>query len=474
MDLAELLFQLKPLVDGDTQDNWPQISALLEDNTELVEYEVARHYVNKAIAGSTNALLRSIDPRERREGIERVKLTYPRSRAAQVLRHLVKDPDPGVRSKATAAVRKLGLEDVALPDTSYTPNAPATPTTRGGWNPTGWLYRSRVARPTRASALADLGLPELSTVKQVAELCEIKPDDFDRLMRPGTRSGAPYVEFEIDKASGGKRRISAPRAELKRVQRIIYDQILAKVPVHEACHGFVPKRSVVSNAEPHQQAAVVIKMDLRDFFPSVHYRRVAGLFRGFGYSESIANLLAGLTTHRPVLDDGTVVWPGALPQGAPTSPAIANLVARTLDRRLSGLAERVGARYTRYADDLTFSFAEQPGIGIGRFCWWVDQICQQEGFVENVAKRRVLRRGNQQRVTGVVVNSGLFVPRAARRRFRAILHNCRKNGVEAEARGREDFADYLRGFAAYVNMVQPELGAKLLAEVSEILGGGEG
>jgi hypothetical protein len=472
MDLAELLFQLKPLIDGG-DDNWPAISALLNDHTELVEYEVARHYVNKAIAGSTNALLRSIDPRERREGIDRVKLTYPRSRAAQVLRHMVKDSDSTVRSHARGAVRKLAIEDVALPNSNHTPREPITAQTRGGWNPTGWLYHGRAASPTRAAALDKLDLPAITTVKQLAKLIEIKPEDFDRLMRPGTKSGAPYVEFEIEKATGGKRRISAPRAELKRVQRILLEQILSKVPVHDACHGFVARRSVVTNAEPHQQAAVVIKMDLRDFFPTVHYRRVAGLFRSLGYSDTIANALAGLTTHRPVLDDGTVVWPGALPQGAPTSPSIANLVARSLDRRLAGLAARVGARYTRYADDLTFSFAETPELPIGRFCWWVDQICQQEGFIENVAKRRILRRGNQQRVTGVVVNSGLFVPRAARRRFRAILHNCRTNGVEAEARGREDFADYLRGFAAYVKMVQPELGGRLIAEVAAVLDGAE-
>jgi hypothetical protein len=470
MDLAELLFELKPLVDGG-DDNWPQIAEVLERHTELIEYEVARHFVNKAIAQTTNQLLRSVDPRERREGIDRVKLTYPRSRAAQMLRHLVKDPDASVRGRARGAVRRLGIDDVALPDTAVAPNAPVTAQTRGGWNPTGWLYHGRAAAPTRSAALAELDLPAISNVRELAALLEIKPDDFDRLMRPGTRSGAPYVEFEIDKATGGKRRIAAPRAALKRVQRIILARILAKIPVHDACHGFVAKRSVVTNAEPHQRAAVVIKMDLRDFFPSVHYRRVAGLFRSLGYSEFLAGTLAGLTTHRPVLPDGTVVWPGALPQGAPTSPAIANLVARSLDRRLAGLAERVGARYTRYADDLTFSFAETPEIPIGRFCWWVDQICQQEGFVENVAKRRILRRGNQQRVTGVVVNSGLFVPREARRRFRAILHNCRKNGLAAEARGREDFADYLRGFAAYVNMVQPELGARLMAEVAEVLDG---
>jgi hypothetical protein len=250
--------------------------------------------------------------------------------------------------------------------------------------------------------------------------------------------------------------------------------MLSPLPVHPACHGFVAGRSTVSNAAPHQGARLIIKTDLRDFFPTVHYRRVQGLFEHYGYNSRVAGILAGLTTHRPVLDDGTVAWPGVLPQGAPTSPALANLVCRRLDMRLDGLARKLGATYTRYADDLTFSFAREPDRGLGRFHWWVDQICQQEGFVENAAKRRVLRQSAQQRVTGVVVNSGLHVPRKERRRFRAILANCRAHGVASQARGRDDFVDYLRGFAAYVKMVQPELGARLVAEVEEIVAGGAG
>lgn len=129
----------------------------------------------------------------------------------------------------------------------------------------------------------------------------------------------------------------------------------------------------------------------------------------------------------------------------------------------------MGAAYTRYADDLTFSFRAEPERGVGRFLWWVDQACQQEGFVENSRKRRVLRASRQQRVTGVVVNSGLFVPREARRRFRATLANCRKHGVESQARGRERFREYLIGYAAYVKMVQPELGEEMLREARALL-----
>ena len=152
------------------------------------------------------------------------------------------------------------------------------------------------------------------------------------------------------------------------MQRQLLDELLAKLPVHDAAHGFVPGRSTVTNAEPHVGAALVVKLDLLNFFPSIHYQRVAGLFRHYGYDEEVADLLAALTTHRPRLADGTVAWPGALPQGAPTSPALANLVCRRLDARLSGLARRSGARYTRYADDLTFSFEARSQRTSGAFC----------------------------------------------------------------------------------------------------------
>ncbi|MCA9683301.1 MAG: RNA-directed DNA polymerase, partial [Myxococcales bacterium] len=163
-----------------------------------------------------------------------------------------------------------------------------------------------------------------------------------------------------------------------------------------------------------------------------------------------------------------VVWPGQLPQGAPTSPALANLACRRLDARLSGLAAKLGARYTRYADDLSFSFHDRraaESLEIGRVFWWIDQILQQEGFAEHPGKRQVLRPNRRQMVTGLVVNQKPTIPRDLRRRFRATLHNCKVHGVASQARDRDDFVDYLRGFAAYVQMVQPDLGAAWLAEI---------
>lgn len=482
MDLAELILALEPLVAGvrasdadDLGPAWDGIADLLDEHQLLAEYEVARFYVYDAISGRMRALLASPDPRQRFRAVQAVRLTYPRSAAAQALRPLVKDSDPKTRGQARHAVHQLGLDDVALPDTRRRiPPWVRTirPTTPGAWNPTGWSFGT--SGSTRKSAQPKLRrrhrLPDLDSADDIARLVGLGgAGELQALMRPGVAAGAPYVEFVVPKSDGSERRIAAPRARLKKVQRILLEQILARLPVHDACQGFVPGRSIVSNAAPHRGAAVLLKMDLRDFFPTVHYRRAKGLFQRIGYGEEVATILAGLVTHRPVLADGRVGWPGVLPQGAPTSPALANLVCWRLDARLAGLARKAGAAYTRYADDLTFSFAQEPGVDLGRFAWWVDQICGQEGFVENTRKRRVLRKGNQQRVTGVVVNEQLSVPRAARRRFRAILENCRRHGVASQARGREGFADYLRGFAAYVQMVQPALGARLVREVEEIL-----
>lgn len=479
--LAALLLELRPLV-ADTATHWERIVQLLASHRDLAEYEVARFFVSRPMLPAIARLSQSPDPLERRQAAQAIGLVCTRSDAARLLRPLVKDADLGARARARRSLRQLGLTDVALPDGRIKP--PRRPHARalGGWNPTGWSFgtcnvfahqrRRKPAAPPREQLQAQKGLPKLAAVADLLKLLGLKSKaELTRLLRPGAGVGAPYVEFEIEKASGGARRIAAPRPKLRRVQRVILKEVLARLPVHEACHGFVPGRSVVSNARPHEGAAIVVKMDLRDFFPTIHFRRVQGLFEHYGYGDEVARALAGLCTHRPVLPDGRVLWPGVVPQGAPTSPALSNLLCRRLDARLSGLAAKVGAVYTRYADDLTFSFRAEPEGGVGRFLWWVDQVCQQEGFTERTEKRRVLRRKSQQRVTGVVVNAGLSVPRAARRRFRAILENCRRNGVAAEARGRKDFAAYLLGFAAYVKMVQPALGQRLLAEVRALLRG---
>lgn len=487
MSLAALLQRLRPLVSAEKID-WSKINALLRRRSGLAEYEVARLYVARMAKPDLSRLARSVDPRERTQAAKAIRLCCTRPEATKLLRPLIKDVDIHVRSAAHASVRSLALEDVALPDTRFKP--PKRPDSRrpGGWNPTGWSfglfgprywgwsYGGSGKKPSKKPDLAKLGVPQLTTVADVTKWLGLRSKaELKRLMRPGAGTGSAYVQFTIPKSSGEPRTITAPRIKLKRIQRRILDEILAKLATHEAAHGFVRGRSVLSNARPHKGAKLVVKMDLRDFFPSISYNRVAGLFASYGFSDEVSWTLSGLVTHRAVLPDGFVLWPGVLPQGAPTSPALANLLCRRLDARLSGLAKRAGAAYTRYADDMTFSFKVPPagkssdGPSLGRFLWWVEQVCLQEGFIENTAKRRVLRASGQQRVTGIVVNSGLSVPREARRGFRALLHNCKVSGVDSQARGRKDFRAYLLGYASYIKMVHPALGKRLVREVREVL-----
>ncbi|MCX5746167.1 MAG: reverse transcriptase family protein [Proteobacteria bacterium] len=475
LTLVELILELKSLVASNDKNKLERINALFADRQAPAEYQVGRHFVAKHLLGEVTAQIDDLDPRRRKAAIATVRQVFPRTVAANLLRRVVKDPDARVRAAARSTIRELQLQDVAQPDVRYNPS-PSTPDTTD--DPSSWAFGifasdwTSTKKPKKAAKTNWIDAYKLPRIANVAALQKLLGIDGDEalaaLMRPGTGKGSGYVEFEIPKAKGGTRRIAAPRPHLRKVQRAILDQIVGKVPMHPACHGFVTDRSTVTNAAPHVKAALVVKLDLKDFFPTVHYRRVQGLFEHLGYATEVAAALAGITTYRPKLDDGTVVWPGVLPQGAPTSPALANLACRRLDKRLELLAAKFKATYTRYADDLTFSFKKPPDLAMGRFLWWVDGICQQEGFNERPDKRRILRNKHQQRVTGIVVNAAVHVPRLDKRTFRATLHNCRKSGVASQARDREDFEAYLRGYAAYVHMVEPKLGTRLVAQVEAL------
>jgi hypothetical protein len=391
---------------------------------------------------------------------------------ARVLRRLVKDPASSVRNRARRIVERSRLREVALPATAD-----------GDWDTTGWLRGTAPGPMTRHKQgrriLERNDLPELRNIAALRKLLGIRsPRQLGFFLLASDLNDGPYTTFTIPKRDGSDRTICAPKKQLRWVQRLLLDKILSKVPAHDAAHGFIPGRSTVTNAAPHQKAKLLLKFDLTDFFPTLHYFRVVGLFASLGYtagdgrfsaddeSKNVAPTLARLCCYTA----DPAQWGTAVaPQGAPTSPTLSNLVCRRLDARLTGLATRNKGVYTRYADDLTFSFAHDE-LEVGRFRWWVDQVCHQEGFFVNQRKFRVIRSSQRQVVTGIVVNDTLRVPREARRRFRAMLHNCREHGIESQARGRPDLAGYLRGYASYIHMVHPEEGTELLREVEELLG----
>jgi RNA-directed DNA polymerase len=284
-----------------------------------------------------------------------------------------------------------------------------------------------------------------------------------------------YHRYQIPKKTGGMRAISAPKRALAEAQEKVLKRILGKIEPEPQAHGFVPNRSIVTNATPHAGRKVVINLDLKDFFPTVTFRRVKGLFRSLGYSEHVATVLGLLCTEptRAKAElDGKVFHVALgdrfLPQGACTSPAITNLLCRRLDKRLSGLATKAGFLYTRYADDLTFSSSETDEVG--RLLRAVRAVIGSEGFTEHAKKTRVMRRGRRQEVTGLTVNTRPAVPRSEVRELRAILHNAARHGLASQNRdGRADFAAHLRGRVAYVAMVDPARGEALKAALEKAL-----
>jgi hypothetical protein len=249
------------------------------------------------------------------------------------------------------------------------------------------------------------------------------------------------------------------------------------LPVDPAAHGFATGRSILTNAQAHIGRAVLINLDLADFFPSIHLVRVRSVFVRLGYSGAVATLLALLCTECPrreVRYDGKTyfVATGArgLPQGACTSPALANQVAGRLDRRLAGLARKLNLAYTRYADDLTFSSAEPITQRIGYLMARVRHIARDEGFTVNENKSRVLKRNTAQIVTGLVVNDKPTLRRREIRRLRAILHRAAKEGLDRQNRaGHPHFVAQLRGKIALLHMVRPELAAKLNGQLLAVL-----
>ena len=314
-----------------------------------------------------------------------------------------------------------------------------------------------------AAKVAQSGLPVLKTASDLAAVLGITEQELAWLTYHRQATSADhYARFTIPKRRGGVRVISSPKPRLRVAQAWILGA-LAPLPVHPAAAAFRPVLSVADNAARHTGRAVVVRVDLKDFFPSLTFTRVRRLFRGFGYNGGVATLLALLTTEAPrvaVTLDGqkrfVALGERGLPQGACTSPALTNLLCRRLDARLTGAASALGFVYSRYADDLVFSHTD-AGAPVGMLLDLARQIIGDEGLMVNEDKTQVQRAQHRQVVTGLVVNETPHVSRTDLRRFRAFLHRCETQGVAAvSAQLGRDARAYAGGYLAFLHMVSPE------------------
>jgi hypothetical protein len=320
------------------------------------------------------------------------------------------------------------------------------------------------AEPQPVVDTSSWSLPQLSTRYSLCNFLRLHPDDLDWLTSPRYHH---YHEQWLPKRHSGRRLLESPKPLLKQTQRHLLERLLNLVPPHEAAIGFRPGYSVLDFAAPHCNQELVLKMDLADFFPSLGRPRIKRTFMSLGYRESIANSLASLTTARCQKKDlssseSLLYHRKHLPQGAPTSPALANLAVFRLDCRLTGLARAVGARYTRYADDLLFSGSTELARVVARFEVKVMAIALEEGLTINPRKTRTMPRSQRQAAAGLTLNEKINIKRSDYDTLKAILHNCIQHGPSSQNhQDHPRFADHLKGRIEWLALIHPGRGEKL-------------
>jgi len=421
--------------------------------------------------------------------IARAVLTPPVSRVdiLERLARCVHFPEQARRELVDALIAAgltsrwtVGQVADALEATDTFPEACAAPTQRPLVH--GWFMTRATTLAPPPGPLHDVERPMWPGVGQLADELGVSVPGLWRLTRSASWQrqaplGLQHYRYELlAKRAGGWRLLEVPEPYLRTLQRRVLDRLLAHVPPHEAACAYVRGRSVADHARAHSGQAVLLKFDLQDFFATVRASRVQATLVTLGYSHPVAGALARLcttATPEPVLErlrtEGGLAWTQAmrlrdahLPQGAPTSAALANLCAFRLDVRIAALARALGARYTRYADDIVLSgdagllrAADRVEARLGAFAL-------DEGFALNHRKTRRVTRARRQQVCNIVVNARPNLPRDEFDRLKAQLHLCATRGAAAQNRaGLPNWEQHLRGRVAWAQQLNPDKATRL-------------
>ena len=349
-------------------------------------------------------------------------------------------------------------------------------------------------KETNIESLEKLNLPVIKDDKELSEFLNIEYKQLRYLTyHRDVVKFDNYVRYTIPKKKGGVRSIAAPKKILKKAQRTILDKILSKVEINQCAHGFIQGKSVVSGAEVHSNAKVdlLINMDLENFFPTITFERVRGMFEKFGYSNYVSSLLAMICTYCERMEmeiKGEKVYVKTsdriLPQGSPCSPMITNIICNKLDKRLNGLATKYDFTYSRYADDMSFSFPKgnvilEPSINdesdkddnlnVGKILGIISKIIREEGFNINNEKTKFLRENNRQAITGIVINNGeIGIPKKWVKNLRAAVYNASKL-KDAGASIPFDVKNEIKGMASWLSCVNREKYSVIINQCEDLL-----
>lgn len=287
-----------------------------------------------------------------------------------------------------------------------------------------------------------------------------------------------YHRYSIPKKKGGMRSIAAPKPLLKNAQRKILDDILCKIEICSNAHGFIKGKSVVTSADNHVKSPdLLINIDLEDFFNTITFERVRGMFKGFGYSGYVSSMLAMICTYCEVMEieikgekKFVKTSDRILPQGSPASPMITNILCRRLDKRINGLASKYEFAYTRYADDMSFSLKEENNkLEVGHFFGCLMKIVKEEGFNINPKKTKFLRKNNRQCITGIVINNDMIgVPKKWIKTLRAIIYNANKLKEQGQ-QVPQNTVNEIKGMISWLKSVNEERYKAIIKEGEHVI-----
>jgi RNA-directed DNA polymerase len=358
-------------------------------------------------------------------------------------------------------------------------------------------YKERLKQ--RVRRMQSRRVPVVFSLMHLAKLAGVRWD-FLRSVVGRERIGSDYQVYSIRKASGGHRSICVPSVELRAVQHWIAENILkspdATARLNSASQAYADGCSILKNAREHAAARWMVKIDIQDFFESISERQVFWAFLQLGYSALLAFEMARICTrvppqtardrnrnakprwHQRNCDNFSVPYPadriGNLPQGAPTSPMLSNLIAVEMDERVNEIASALDAVYTRYADDLIISFAKADKNVCERVLSAVRGVLGKNGFVLNRKKTRVLGPGTRKPVTGLVVNDGQpRLKRQTKNHIEVALHYIEKKGLIQQAqhvRAKHPIAylNHLSGLIQFARWIEPSFGDKAFERLRAI------
>lgn len=306
-------------------------------------------------------------------------------------------------------------------------------------------------------------LPVIKSINHLVEVLQITEKQERLYFSKEARKRYLYRNVNIPKRNGGIRVLNVPILSLKLIQKAINNVILSGFKMSNEANAYIKRKSILTNALPHENAQTLVKIDIKDFFPSINFKHVYNQFRFFGYGEYVSKYLSLLCL------DGDL----KLPQGAPTSPAISNLISIKMDRRISAYCNKKGYTFTRYADDITISSKSKLNFNeIISMKNFIKIVFQENDFKINDEKFRYFYNGNKLEVTGVIVNNRISAPKNKIREIENAIRYISKYGLEDHMNHLElkynNYVGHLYGLANYIKMIDKKKGEVYLEELNKL------